>query len=111
MRILAIEREQPIPIYQEFRDLLRDEAAVVWELQKSGIIREIWFTSPGHHVIFMLECASAVEARQHLARLPLMRSDLIDFTLLELCSYDGFERLFASGREAAAAQPAEPPEY
>ena len=111
MRILAIERELPLPVYQNLRDLLREEAAIVWDLQKRGVIRDIWFTTANHRAVIMLECFNAAEARQHLATLPLVRSALNDFTLLELGSYDGFERLFATGREPAAVHPEEPPEY
>lgn len=111
MRILALEREQPIPLYQDFRALLHDEAAAIWALQKSGIIREIWFTHPRHHAVIMLEAASLAEARAHLATLPLVRADLSDFTLIELCNYDGLERLFASQIDPAALRPEEPPEY
>lgn len=111
MRILAIERDQPVPIHQNLHDLLRDEAATVWELQKRGIIREIWFTQPSRNAVIMLECADAAEARRHLADLPLVRANLIDFTILELAAYDGFERLFALGLEPATPHREEPPEY
>ena len=111
MRILALERELPRPLYQNLRDLLREEAAIIWELEKRGIIREIWFTTPDHRAVIMLECAHAAEARQYLATLPLARTGLIDFTLLELCNYDGLERLFATGAQPVATRPEEPPEY
>jgi len=111
MRILAIERELPLPAYQNLRDLLREEAAIVWDLQMRGVIRDLWFTTAEHRAVIMLECADAAEAQRHLATLPLVRASLIDFTVLELCAYDGFERLFAHGREPVASQPEEPPEY
>jgi muconolactone delta-isomerase len=113
MRILAIEREIPLPVRPDFREILREEAAGVWELQKRGFIRDIWFTGTERHAVVMLECADIAEARQLLATLPLVRSGLIEFTLHELRSYDGFERLFASGTGAPpeAPKPEEPPEY
>lgn len=95
MRILAIERELPTAQANSLEQILRVEAACVWDLQKRGIIRDIWFTAAGHHAVIMLECSSATEARQHLATLPLVHAGVIDFTVHELRSYDGLERLFA----------------
>ena len=112
MRILAIERENPIPARPDLPELLRNEAASVWELQKRGIIRDIWFTAADRHAVVMLECADLDEARQWLAALPLVRSGLIEFTLHELRSYDGYERLFAAGTEPhPAPKVAETAEY
>ncbi len=110
MRILAIERELNGPVRPDLHDILRSEAAGVWDLQKHGIIRDIWFTVPGRRAIIMLECASPAEAHDHLARLPLVRHGLCDFDVLELSSYDGFERLFGAGLMPAHIEE-EPPEY
>ena len=111
MRILAIERELPIPAHANLNDLRRDEAAVVWDLTKRGVIRDIWFSAADRRAVIMLECASLAGAREHLADLPLVRHQLIDFTLMELRNYDGFERLFGSAREPAVAKHEDPPEY
>ena len=108
MRILALERE--LAPSAAPAELLRREALEVWALQKQGVIRDIWFTSPGRNAVVMLECLNALEARRHLASLPLVRSGLIDFTLLELCPYDGFERLTVSS-PVDPAKPVDPPEY
>ena len=112
MRILAIERELPAPRRADLPHLLHDEAAGVWDLLKRGIIRNIWFTAADRLAIIMLECAGAAEAREHLSTLPLVQTGVIDFTLHELRSYDGFERLFApAGAEPPVHLHEEPPEY
>jgi hypothetical protein len=111
MRILAIEREMPMPAHQNLHDLLRDEAAAVWNLQKNGVIRDIWFTTADRRAVIMLEGPGIADAREQLNALPLVRSGLIDFTLLELRSYDGFERLFATGPAPAVPHHEEPPDY
>lgn len=111
MRILAIERELPMPVYENLHDLLRDDAAAVWGLQKQGVVREIWFTKADHRAVALLECAGAAEARRQLAALPLVRAGLIEFTVFELESYDGYERLFGTGVEPAVPRHEEPPEY
>ena len=111
MRILAIERELPRPMHRNLRDLLRAESAAVWDLQKSGVIRDIWLTKTDRRAVILLECAHVEDARSHLATLPLVRAELIDFMLHELCTYDGLERLFATGAAPAPAAPEEPADY
>ena len=111
MRILAIERERPTPPLAILSDLLREEAETIWDLVKRGIIRDIWFTAADRHAVIMLECFNAAEAREHLAPLPLVRYGQIDFTLHELRTYDGFERLFALSDEPLRRRQKEPAEY
>lgn len=98
-------------MHRNLRDLLRAEAAAVWELQKQGVIRDLWFTKADRRAIIMLECTSLEEAKQHVAGLPMVRAELIDFTLLELSCYDGIERLFAASPSATSAPAEEPAEY
>jgi muconolactone delta-isomerase len=111
MRILAIERELTPPGAAVPPDLYRQEAAQVWALQKAGVVRDIWFTVQGRNAIVMLECPDATEARRQLAALPLVRAGMIDFTLHELGTYDGFERLFSSSPKVSVAKAEEAPEY
>lgn len=111
MRILALERELAPPTASLPPDLLRHEATVVWSLQKQGTIRDIWFTTPGRSAVVMLECPNAVEARRHLATLPLVQAGLIDFTVLELNTYDGYERMFTRDPKVLVPKPEDPPEY
>ena len=111
MRILAIERDRPTPAQANLHDLIRHEAAGIWELFKRDIIRDLWFTAGDRHAIIMLECANAVEARKYLAALPMVQSSLIDFTVYELRNYDGFEQLFSTGTEPVAIKQEEPAEY
>jgi muconolactone delta-isomerase len=95
MRYIALERELPVLPRPDLTDLLRQEAAAVWHLQKSGIVREIWFTAPERHAVLILESPSFVAARDYLSNLPLARAGQVEFVLHELQPYDGYERLFA----------------
>ena len=95
MKILALEKELPGHADDEYRPHLRDEAARVWELYRSGLVREAYFDQERHTAVLVLECADAAEARGLLDCLPLVRAGLIDFDLLPLVPYDGFARLFA----------------
>jgi len=96
MKILAFEKEVPGVAEDRFTtELLRTEAARAWELQQSGVLRELYFTADTHEAVLVLECATAQEARTHLNSLPLVKAGLIDFEVHPLVPYDGFERLFA----------------
>jgi muconolactone delta-isomerase len=94
MKILALEREMPGVPETAFRTLLKAEAAKVWELCQKGVIRELYFNAEKHTAILMLECDDLQAARQIVDDLPLVQAGTIDFELVLLAPYDGFERLF-----------------
>ena len=95
MKILALERESPNPTPGQFSPHLRAEAARVWELHQSGVLREIYFSQDRHEAVLILECADGAEARQVLNTLPLVQAGLITFDVIPLVPYTGFARLFA----------------
>jgi hypothetical protein len=94
MKILALERELPGVTAEQFPPYLQAEARRVWELYKSGIIREMYFRQEKTEAVLVLECASVTEARAALETLPLVREKLIGFDLIPLVPYPGLERLF-----------------
>ena len=95
MKFLALERELPGATAEQFQPLLKDEAQRVWELQQSGVLREIDFRADRHTAVLILECRDTEEASRLLSGLPLVTAGLIEFELLPLVPYDGFARLFA----------------
>ena len=100
MKILALEKEVPGITDEQFTGkLLKAEARKAWELYQSGILRELYFTADTHEAVLMLECDSADEAPRKLAELPLVKAGLIDFRIMPLIAYPGFERLFGNSSE------------
>lgn len=95
MRIIAIQKESPHLNKRDFVPHLRDEAIRGWELFKEGIIREMYYKDDKFEVILILECENETEATQKLSTLPLVEKGLIEFELIPLRPYHGFERLFA----------------
>ena len=93
MKILALEKEIPGKSSQDFQPHLKAEAERVWELQKSGIIREIYFTEETHEAVLILECDSKAAAEHVLNGLPLVQNNLISFEIVVLEPYTGFDRL------------------
>jgi hypothetical protein len=101
MKLLAIERPVAGATPETMTPLLKAEARRVWELQQSGVLREIYFT-PAHDAVLVLECADETAARETLVSLPLVRENQICFEITALLPYTGFERLFTADGEAAA---------
>jgi muconolactone delta-isomerase len=94
MKILALERELPGATAEAFQPLLKPEAARVWELTRSGILRESYFDRDRHTAVLVLECDDVEGARDVLSSLPMVAAGLIEFDIIPLAPYDGFARLF-----------------
>jgi muconolactone delta-isomerase len=94
MKILALEKpgRRSAEYIPEAR--LADEARRVWELEQEGSIREIYFRADRSEAVLMLECPDIAEAERTLGTLPLVRDCFIDFDIIPLKAYPGFERLF-----------------
>ena len=96
MKILAIEKELPGIKDYENNSVFKHEAYSVWELYMQGIIREFYFRGDKNEAVLILECANIREAKRHLGKLPLVQNKLIEFDLIPLIPYPGFERLFGN---------------
>ncbi len=94
MKILALEVETTAAQPELMQANLRREAQKVWDLYKRGIIREAYFRKEEHLAVLILECQDLAEARAVIQSLPLVEAGLIDFNLVPLIPYDGYERLF-----------------
>ena len=95
MKILAIEKELPGCDWSNAGETLEQEARVVYQLSQRGVIREIYFTGDKKAVV-VLECSSMSSAADILATLPLVKKQMISFSLMELHPYTGFDRIINS---------------
>jgi muconolactone delta-isomerase len=94
MKILALEKEVPNTAPEQFAPHLKAEAARVWELYKSGELREVYFRGDRNEAVLILECANVEDAESLLKTLPLVQAGLIEFDVIPLVPYPSFERLF-----------------
>jgi muconolactone delta-isomerase len=94
MKILALEREKPGLSSASFTPHLKDEAQRAWELYRQGVFRELYFDERQHTAVIIIESDSIGSAQAVLATLPLVQAGLIEFEIISLVPYDGFERLF-----------------
>jgi hypothetical protein len=95
MKILALEKELPGMAAGPFQPYLEAEARRIWELQQSGILREINFRADQPTAVLELECSGIEEAQCLLSSFPLVMAGLVEFELIPLVPYDGFARLFS----------------
>jgi len=93
MKILAIEKELPGILDTDYHPHLEAEARKAWELHQQGLIRELYYNDD-HCAVLVLEAQDKAYARQIIDQLPLVQQKLIDFDLMVLSAYTGFERLF-----------------
>lgn len=94
MKILAISKDNPGIINDDFKPHLKGEAANVFGFYQNNTIRKIYFEKDGDAANMILECEDAEEAKNILEKLPLVRAGLISFTIIPLIPYTGFARLF-----------------
>jgi hypothetical protein len=92
MKLLAIENETSPVNWEEETEVLINESYEVYHLFQEGVIRDIYFNE-NENAVIILECASKVEAANVLSTLPLVKSGLIDFEVMELRPYTGFDRI------------------
>ncbi len=92
MKILAIEKEIPGADWSKSEQILLNEALHVKGLMGQGIIKEIYFNEENCAVI-ILESESVEYAKAVLSHLPLVVARLIEFEMMELRRYTGFERI------------------
>jgi hypothetical protein len=93
MKILAIETELKKLDTNSDKEILKEEALAVLDLQQKDILREIYFDE-NHCAVLILECYGKTEAGKILSGLPLVKSGFISFEIKGLHPYTGFSRLF-----------------
>lgn len=91
---LVITHDKPNVNWKEQEQLLKQEAKALWNLQKNGTIRNIWFTKNSREAILIIEAGDSKMAKEIINTFPLVKEGLITYDVIELVAYDGYERLF-----------------
>lgn len=92
MKILAIEKESKGVDWNDLDELLKAEAQHIFQLYLSDSLREIYFTE-NKNAILILETSDKESALTLLETLPLVKSGKIQFDIMELRPYTGYERI------------------
>jgi len=91
---LVITHDKPNVNWKEQEQLLKQEAKVLWDLQKNNIIRNIWFTKNTREAVLIIETENIIRTKEIIDTFPLVKEGLITYDIVELVAYDGYERLF-----------------
>ena len=91
---LVITHDKPNVNWKEQEQILKQEAKVLWNLQKKGVIRSIWFTKNTREAILIIEAEDSIKTKEIVDTFPLVEEGLISYDIVELVAYDGYERLF-----------------
>jgi hypothetical protein len=96
VKLLAIGRPRPgVDARAAIAPHAEEELRALWALYRDGLVREAY--SPGAPgVVLTVEAASSEAANERLAELPLVRSAIIEFELIELRPFAAFEQLFTN---------------
>ena len=94
MRIIALEKELSNARTIDFRKNAKAEAKALWQLYLNGIVCEFYFRKEKKLAVLILEVKSKAEAKKALSKLPYVSKKLIEFELIPLRPYPGFQRLF-----------------
>jgi hypothetical protein len=94
MKIIALEKEINTARPIDFRRSAKAEAKALWQLYLEGIVREFYFRKEKNLAVLILEVKTKQAAQKALSRLPFVKNKLIEFELIDLKPYPGFERLF-----------------
>ena len=92
MKILAIEKEITEIDWNDATNILKQEVKQVYQLYLADQLREIYFTE-NKNAVLILETENKDQAQQLLNTLPLVQNKMIEFDVMELRPYTGFERI------------------
>jgi muconolactone delta-isomerase len=94
MQYLVITKDDELVDWDSKTDLLEKEATLIWNIYKSGILRNIWFTENTKEAILLFECEQEADVEKIMNSLPLVINRLITYSITGLIAYTGIERLF-----------------
>jgi len=92
MQFLVITSDHGDVNWLDHAELLREEARHVWNLYKSSILRNIWF-SENKDALLVFDCDTENAVARYMDQFPLVKRNLIDYKVTSLLPYTGFERL------------------
>ncbi len=95
MKILCLDVPQPGATMEQYAPHMLAEVQHGWSLVKSGFVRDIYFRQDRTGVAIIAEADSVAAARELLKEFPLARAGLIDWEVIPLGAFLGWEALFA----------------
>jgi hypothetical protein len=94
MKIIAHLTFNPGAKLEEFLAMRAEEAAVVWSLYKSGVIRDAALRRDLKGAVLTFEAASEDEVRALLATFPAVKAGIFGYELIAVGPFVSWETLF-----------------
>lgn len=94
MKLLCLDIPLPGASVEKYQPHLMNEVRHGWHLYKTGVVRDIYFRKDRAGVAIIAECDSVEAARQALQEFPLAKVGLIDWEIIPIGPFLGWEMLF-----------------
>jgi hypothetical protein len=95
MKIIAYDHFKPGVHKESVKPaLLMEEMTHVWQLQKAGVIREIYGRADAPGAVIVFECGTVDDVKNYVAAFPLSKAGFLDWDFLPLIAPVPFEVLF-----------------
>ena len=96
MQYLAILKVKSDTPREKLGPQMKPEAAKVWEMLASGVLRAIHYIKGPVGAVLLLEADSQTEAEAHISTLPFVEHELVSVEVLALTPFTGFTTLFTT---------------
>jgi hypothetical protein len=97
MKFLCLDIPQHGATLEQYQPHMHDETRHAWKLYTGGIVRDFYFRQDRPGVALIAEADSVEAARAALNEFPLAKAGLIDWDVIPLGPFTGWQLLFASG--------------
>src|SRR5262245_51949216 len=94
MKLLCLDISLAGATAEKYQPHLLEEVRYGWQLYKTGFIQDIYFRKDRAGVAIIAECDSVDAAKQALKEFPLAKAGLIDWEIIPLGPFVGWETLF-----------------
>lgn len=99
MKLLCLDVPLPGASAEKYQPHLLEEVRHAWQLYKIDFIRDIYFRKDRPGVAIIAECESVEAARRALMKFPLAEVGLIEWDIIPLGPFLGWEALFTPADE------------
>lgn len=96
MKFLCLDIPLPGASPEKYQPHMTDETRHGWKLYTNGTIRDIYFRQDRPGVAIIAEADSIDAARHALREFPLAKAGLIDWDVIPLGPFIGWQQLFAA---------------
>lgn len=96
MQFLAILKVKPDAPKEKLGPLMKPEAAHVWEMMTSGLLRSIHYIKGPAGAVLFFEAVDEQEVEKNVMQLPMVEHGLLSVEILPLTPFTGVAALFAS---------------